>query len=71
MNSPPVGSVGALLTKMSFDRNDSDDGDNSEKKKLQNQLQGMWDCLLDAFNISLWLVLFQSEALNKHKFLIL
>lgn len=64
MNSPPVGSVGALLTKMSFDRNDSDDGDNSEKKKLQNQLQGMWDCLLDAFNISLWLVLFQSEALN-------
>lgn len=41
MNSLPVGAVASLLTKMSFDRNDSDDGDNSEKKKLQNQLQGV------------------------------
>lgn len=55
---------------MSFDRNDGDDGDDSEKKKLQNQLQGVWG-LLAAFNILLWLVLFQSETLSKHKSMIL
>lgn len=40
-NSPLGALIVSLLTKMYFDRNDSDEGDNSEKKKMQSQLQGV------------------------------